>query len=119
MTDHPITSARIEVHSSRLWALLHFRLTETIFRNAMSADDLGISLVKVNFWLTPWARTDEHLPMSHIAEVGHDRGLIWDTIGIESSGGINPLLIAGVPKGEASRFVTYVRQRMNQAPPRS
>jgi hypothetical protein len=108
---------RAETNSSRLWALLTFKLTKLIFPEQMVADPLGISTVEVKFWLMPWMRHDEHLPMSHIAEVSHNRGLIWDSISVESSGGINPLTIDGVPKGSARRFVDYVRARMNAAPP--
>ena len=39
--------------------------------------------------------------MSHLAEVTHERGLIWDSISIESSGGINPLSVEGLPKRAA------------------
>ena len=107
-------AAPIAVHSSRLWALLHFYLTPAIFPTKMTADALGISLTKVNFWLTPWVRSDEHLPMSHVAEVTHDRGLIWDQISVESSGGLNPLSIEGLPKAAARDFVAHVRLQMNQ-----
>ena len=103
----------IQVHSSRVWALFKWRFTELLFPNRLSADSLGITLVKVDFWLTPWTRNDEHLPMSHLAEVTHDRGLVWDTISIESSGGLNPLTVQGLPKGGAKRFVSQVRAWMN------
>ena len=110
------TSDRIEVRSTRLWALLHARFTDAIFPNTMAADAVGVSLVKVAFWLTPWMRGDEHLPLSHIAEVTHDRGLMWDKITVESSGGLNPLVIDGLPKGRAREFVAHVRTRVNAAP---
>jgi hypothetical protein len=118
VSEHPPASAadRIEVQSSRLWALFHFRMTEIIFCNTMAADDVGISLVKVALWLTPWVREDEHLPLTHIAEVTHDRGLIWDKITVESSGGLNPLVLEGAPKGSAREFVAHVRTRINEAP---
>src|SRR5215468_12081045 len=99
----------IKIRSSRLWAMFKGRFTEMLFPSRLSADQLGITLVKVEFWLTPWTRNDEHLPMSHLAEVTHDRGLIWDAISIESSGGINPLTVDGLPKGAAKRFVDQVR----------
>jgi hypothetical protein len=67
----------------------------------------------VEFWLTPWIRHDEHLPMTHLAEVSHQRGLIWDRISIESSGGLNPLHVEGLSKGSASAFVAQVRRWMN------
>ena len=108
---------RIDARSSRLWALLTLKMTRLIFPAHMIADPLGISTVTVGFWLMPWVRQDEHLPMSHIAEVAHNRGFFWDSVSIESSGGINPLVIDGVPKWSARRFVDYVRERMNAAPP--
>ena len=103
--------------SSRLWALLTLKMTPLIFPASIIADPLGISAVTVRFWLMPWVRQDEHLPMSHIAEVGHERGLLWDSISVESSGGLNPLTINGVPKSSARRFVEHVRAAMNAAPP--
>jgi hypothetical protein len=103
----------IQIRSSRVWAMCNGRFTEFLFPNRLSADQLGISLVKVEFWLTPWARQDEHLPMSHLAEVAHDRGLIWDSISIESSGGLNPLWVSGLPKNSAKQFVDQVRAWMN------
>ena len=54
----------------------------------MSADQIGVSTTNVYFWLTPWRRIDEHLPLSHIAEVTHIRGFFWDAISVESSGGL-------------------------------
>ena len=111
------STQNVVIHSSRLWALLTVKLTMFIFPERIVADPLGISTVIVKFWLLPWIRQDEHLPMSHIAEVAHDRGLLWDSISIESSGGLNPLTIDGVPKSSARRFIDYVRASMNAAPP--
>jgi hypothetical protein len=67
--------------------------------------------------LTPWRRTDEHLPLSHIAEVAHTRGFFWDAISVESSGGANPLWITGVSKSAALYFVDHVRARLNESIP--
>jgi hypothetical protein len=107
---------RVEVRSSRLWALIGFRFTRLLFPAHMVADRLGVSTGNIDFWLTPWIRKDEHLPMSHIAEVGHTRGFFWDSISVESSGGLNPLAIEGAPKSQARNFVAHVRERMNDAP---
>ena len=105
---------RIEVASTRFWALWHFNLTRLFFPARLIADHMGVSTNNVLFWLTPWRRTDEHLPMSHIAEVAHTRGFFWDTISIESSGGLNPLVVTGLPKSHARYFVEQVRERINQ-----
>jgi hypothetical protein len=51
--------------------------------------------------------------MSHVAEVAHTRGFFWDSISVESSGGLNPLVVSGLPKGRARYFVEHVRERIN------
>src|SRR5215471_8962543 len=99
----------IQIRSSRLWAMLKGRFTEFLFPSRLSADPLGITLVKIEFWLTPSTRQDEHLPMSHLAEVAHGRGVVWDSLSIESSGGVNPLSGGGLPRSAAERFVGQVR----------
>jgi hypothetical protein len=83
----------------------------------MSADAIGVSTANVDFWLTPWRRVDEHLPLSHIAEVTHYRGFFWDAISVESSGGLNPLRLFGAPKPDARAFVDHVRARLNDVAP--
>ncbi len=121
MTQNAAPDDCIEVHSSRWWAFFGGRFTRLLFPAHMIADHIGISTNIVEFWLTPWRRTDEHLPMSHIAEVAHTRGFFWDTISVESSGGLNPLVVTGLPKSHARYFVEQVRERINQtvttAPP--
>jgi hypothetical protein len=107
---------RIAVASSRFWALLHFNLTRWIFPARMVADEIGVSTNIVEYWLIPWRRIDEHLPLSHIAEVTHIRGFLWDAISVESSGGLNPLRVFGLPKSQARAFVKHVRARLNQTP---
>ena len=111
------SAAVIAVRSSRPWALLHFNLTRLLFPATMSADQIGVSTSNIYFWLTPWRRVDEHLPLSHIAEVTHYRGFFWDAISVESSGGLNPLRVFGVPKPAARAFVEHVRARLNEAAP--
>ena len=111
------SAAFIAVRSSRPWALFHFNLTRLLFPAIMSADQIGVSTTNVDFWLTPWRRVDEHLPLSHIAEVTHIRGLVWDAITVESSGGLNPLRVYGVAKPAARSFVEHVRARLNEVAP--
>jgi hypothetical protein len=111
------TSDILEVRSSRLWAIFHFNFTRFLFPLRMAADRLGVTTSDVKFWLTPWQRTDEHLPLSHIAEVAHRRGFFWDAITVESSGGANPLWITGASKSAARYFVDHVRERLNEVAP--
>lgn len=106
---------RLEVRSSRFWAAFHFNLTWLLLPPRMIADHIGVSTNIVRFWLTPWRRTDEHLPLSHVAEVIHIRGFFWDAISVESSGGLNPLRIGGLPKSQARYFVEHMRERLNES----
>jgi hypothetical protein len=115
MTQGTTGSDLITVQSTRWWALFHFNFTRWVFPARMVADHIGVSTNIVLFWLTPWRRTDEHLPLSHVAEVIHTRGLIWDAISVESSGGLNPLRAYGLPKTAARYFVDHVRERLNEA----
>jgi hypothetical protein len=114
MSQGTTGSGIIAVSSSRWWALFHVSFTRWIFPARMIADHVGVSTNIILFWLTPWRRTDEHLPLSHVAEVIHTRGLIWDAISIESSGGLNPLRAYGLPKTAARYFVDHVRERLNE-----
>jgi hypothetical protein len=109
------STARIAVRSSWLWALFHLNCTRMVFPARMSADQIGVSTTNVYFWLTPWRRIDEHLPLSHIAEVTHIRGFFWDAISVE--GGLNPLRVFGVSKPSARDFVEHVRARLNEVGP--
>jgi hypothetical protein len=45
------------------------------------------------------------------------RGFFWDAISVESSGGLNPLRVFGVPKPDARYFVDHVRARLNEIRP--
>src|SRR5581483_1420901 len=103
-----------EIRTSRFWALCYFKLTRFLFPQRVAAVKHGISSSSTAFWLTPWSRTEEHVPMSHVAEIEHDRGLIWDELRVESSGGIDPMIVPGLPKGAANSFVAHVRQLMNK-----
>jgi hypothetical protein len=102
------TPATIAVRSSRLWALIHLNCTRVLFPATMSADQIGVSTTNVDFWLTPWRRVDE---------VTHIRGIFWDAISVESSGGLNPLRVFGVAKPDARSFVEHVRARLNEVGP--
>ncbi len=117
MTQIGSNDDRLAVRSSRLWALFHFNITRMLFPLRMAADRLGVSTGDVKFWLTPWERRDEHLPLSHVAEVAHTRGFFWDAISVESSGGANPLWITGVSKSAARYFVEHLRERLNETIP--
>ena len=63
MTSTPAAYNLIQVRSSRLWAMIHFSFTRWLFPASMVADHVGVSTSVIRFWLTPWQRTDDDLPM--------------------------------------------------------
>ncbi len=111
-----MSTADNSIHSSRLWALLTLRVTQFLFPDRLAIEsDTSIFARKIGFWLTPWMRDENHMQIAQIAEIEHERGLVWDRLSIESTGGLSPIVIAGLPKGAASRFVTQARGLMRDA----
>lgn len=47
---------------------------------------------------------EESIPISKVASVNIETGLIWSNIRIDSSGGTNPILSHGHTKGDARRI---------------
>ena len=114
MSYIPVPGGGFDIQSSRNSAFATWKPIALIFPPRRWADRSGISTVNVRSFLTPWAREEEHMPMSHVAEITHDRGLIWDSVSVESSGGINPLQIFGLAKKSAEDFVMHVRSMMGR-----
>ena len=115
MTQTNDAGERLEVRSSRLWALFHFNLTRLLFPLRMTPTGSAFRPATSSSGSRRGERTDEHLPLSHIAEVTHTRGFFWDAVSVESSGGANPLWIVGVSKSTARYFVDHVRERLNES----
>ena len=80
----------------------------------MVADRVGVSTVNVEFWLTPWRRTDEHLPLSHIAEVTTPAAWYWDASQRRKFGRAQPAVRRRAAEGPARYFVEHVRERLNE-----
>lgn len=54
--------------------------------------------------------TEESIPISKVASVSIETGLIWSDIRIDSSGGSNPILSHGHTKGDARRIRDLIEQ---------
>jgi hypothetical protein len=101
------------IRSSRLWALTRLSPTRVLFPHRMALGPDGVTTSKVRFLLLPWVRTDEHAAFGRLASVVHDKGILWDTVIVETAGGSNNLDIRGVAKGAARAFVAAVQERLN------
>jgi hypothetical protein len=65
--------------------------------------------------LMPWVMEREKMPWSKVASYRHLRGILWDRVVIETSGGSNDLSIHGLPKPEAARLVAALDGRLRRA----
>ncbi|MBM3583652.1 MAG: hypothetical protein FJX36_04250 [Alphaproteobacteria bacterium] len=101
------------IRSSRLWALTRLSPTRFLFPHRMTLSADGVATSKVRFLLLPWVCTDEHAAFGRLSSVVHDKGVVWDTVIVETSGGSNNLDIRGVAKGAARAFVAAVQERLN------
>ncbi len=99
---------RIEVHTSRLWALFH-SFTQLIFPERIIADRYtGFTRKTVSCWYLPWKGTEKHLPMSPSVQVDRDKGGFWDTVIVETPGAADPLKVDHVSKRKTRRFVETI-----------
>jgi hypothetical protein len=101
-----------EIRSSRLWALLRLWFGAMLFPHRMRLNEDGMATTKVRYALLPWVRTEEHASFGRIASLVHDKGIVWDRVIVETTGGSNNLAIAGVAKGAARAFVAAVNARL-------
>jgi hypothetical protein len=112
-TQQGVRAMTTAIRSSRLWAAFSFSPTRMLFPHRMELGADGVRTAKVRFFLLPWVRTEEHAAFQRLASVVHDKGLIWDTVIVETAGGSNNLDIRGVTKGAARDFVAQVQARLN------
>jgi hypothetical protein len=104
---------RVQVHTSRVWALFHGNFTQLLFPDRMIADKSnGFTRKSVGRWYVPWVRTEKHLPLTPFIQVDRDTDVVWDTVTVESSagGGADALRVHRVAKRKARRFVKKVNE---------
>lgn len=105
----------VRCRTSRLLAIFQLAFTRFLMPDSLTIDHNGVVTEHTNFWLTPWVKSRETAPLSRLASIQHDKGLLFDNLSIETSGGSNPLDIKGVPKGQARRFVEAARALIDEA----
>src|SRR6266545_6241382 len=87
----------LSVETSRWAEFFGGRLTNTVFPKRITVTEEGIKTVKVRSLVVPWMREEEAMPFGKIASVRHLKGIIWDTLVFETSGGRRP------PKGRCQK----------------
>lgn len=101
------------IRSSRWAALFGLGLTPLFFPHLMLIDDAGVRTSKRRLFLIPWLKTEEFMGWERIASVVHNKGLIWDVVVVETSGGSNNLDIRGVRKRDASGVARTIQERLS------
>jgi PH (Pleckstrin Homology) domain-containing protein len=57
-----------------------------------------------------FGRTEESIPITKVASVQIESGMVWSNIRIDSSGGTNPILSHGHHKKDAERIRQLIEQ---------
>ncbi len=102
----------LSVETSRWAEFFGGRLTNTVFPKQITVTEEGIRTVKVRSLVVPWMREEEAMPFGKIASVRHLKGLIWDTLVFETSGGSNNLDINGLRKEDARKITQALNSRV-------
>jgi DNA helicase IV/RNA helicase-like protein len=102
----------LTVETSRWAEFFGGRLTNTVFPKHITVSEEGIKTVKVRSLLVPWMREEETMPFGKIASVRHLKGIIWDTLVFETSGGSNNLDVDGLRKEDARKITRALNGRV-------
>ena len=102
----------LTVETSRWAEFFGGKLTNTVFPKRIMVTEEGIRTVKVCSLLVPWIREEEAMPFGKIASVRHLKGIIWDTLVFETSGGSNNLDVHGLRKEDARKISQALNGRV-------
>jgi hypothetical protein len=70
----------------------------------------GVRVERVRSFFFPWMKEEELMSSGKIASVRHLKGMIWDSVVIETSGGSNNLEIAALRKRNARDLVAALHR---------
>ena len=102
----------LTVETSRWAEFFGGRLTNTVFPKQIVVTEEGIRTVKARSLVVPWMREEEAMPFGKIASVRHLKGIIWDTLVFETSGGSNNLDVDGLRKEDARKITQALNGRV-------
>jgi hypothetical protein len=109
------TQDGVRMCSSRLRALLHLNLTGLLFPDQLFVDHIRIGTEIIKDGDAPWEAIVTWMTYSQVAHVYHKRGLLWDTVILQTSDGLlDPLVIPNVWKASARYCVKYLREQLDK-----
>lgn len=88
------------------WSLTRILFPETL---EVSAD--SIRTVRVRSFLLPWVKEEERMSLAKVSSVRRLKGVIWDRLILETSGGSNVLDLEGMRKRDAEAAAAAIMQR--------
>ncbi|MEW6234702.1 MAG: hypothetical protein AB1656_04885 [Candidatus Omnitrophota bacterium] len=98
----------LTIKTSRSYAFWCFKTIKFWFPDKMTLNQNGISTVKRKSVILFWIKENEQIPYARIASVRHIRGMFWDSIILESSGGSNTLDVIGLRKRDAKTLAEKI-----------
>jgi hypothetical protein len=105
----------LTVRTSRWGEAFGGTFTGIFYPKAATLSSEGIVTTAVRSLLMPWVMEKEKMPWAKVASYRHLRGVLWDRVVIETSGGSNDLSIHGLRKAEAARLVVALDSRLRRA----
>jgi hypothetical protein len=83
--------------------------------NHLFPTSLDVEGHQITYKKSRWfGSTEETINVDHIASVRSTHGIMFSTIEIESSGGVEPIVVRGLHKGDARAIEQAIKS--NQAP---
>ena len=100
------------VKTSRWYALFHGSITNFIHPPKFNIQDAMIHSLRIRTFILPWMKLEENMHYRHVASVQQLKGLIWDAVCVETTGGSNDLVIGGLRKREAKEIVELINGKI-------
>jgi len=106
---------------SRIWALCTFHWWSTlIFPKRITVDENGITTFDRRGVILFWLSDEERLSARQISSVQIKKGVLWDLVTIDTTGGTNVLQVHGLNKGQANALRNNIQaliEAQYQQPP--
>ena len=88
---------------SRFWAICTFHWwAKLFFPKSITVDGNGITTFERRGVILFWLSDEERMNAKQISSVRIKKGLLWDLVTVDTTGGTNVLQIHGMNKGKAN-----------------
>lgn len=98
--------------NSRWWGLATGNLARLFFPKKLFLTDEGIRTAMTRSVIFPWKKEDELMSFRRVSSIRRLKGLFWDSVIIETSGGKNRLDIDGLTKPRTEVLLAALNRKM-------